>query len=201
MCRFCPCILQVMLSALITGACSPVAGEGLVEFYYHETLVIKQQGSPSLILLNGHADPVLYKSKAYLTAWKLDSIDQLNDYLTRQAEARIARPRGVDESRSSQFVVDGPTGATITVFGSQITWIPNGHASGNLSLERLKQPVKIAVLNQAFRSPFSENDFLTLAEHAKRHAIKEAKRRKELLHELRLRASEWRAPQNLNQEL
>lgn len=206
MCRIRWCPMQVTLLAIACISCNPVVCQeiiftdntrllnpgklrqgDIVGFEYNKTLVIKQDKTDFLILLNGHADPVLYGSKAYLTAWKMDSIEELNSCLSHQSDVLFAKPEGIDESKSVQVVLSAEQ-RNFSIFGVSFFWMPGGPESGSIGMTFLKHPVKVAILDQEVRfPPFGENDFVALDEYSAQYVREKAERLKKIERELERR--------------
>lgn len=162
-------VLQVAFLTSWACICNTSTSQEFLRFEYGKTLVINEEGTKELIVLNGHADPVLYTSKAYITAWKVDSLEQLAMYLRSQSKSFTDKPHEVDDAKSQQIIFETGRSNSFSVGDSQLTWSPSSQDSGNLDLSALRQPVRVAVLNQRQRFPeLGEKDFITPEEHLKR---------------------------------
>lgn len=175
-------LYRFLVPLIFCSAVDDAVGQVLISVDYSDTLVVKQHGSQALTVLTGHADPVIFGSKAYITLWNVDSIEQLNAYLRDQSETGIMKPLGVDERRSTNLVVDTSRQTSFSVFGSQVNWIPSGNRAATFDFSSLTEPIRVGLLNQMQRvPPFDEQDLVTVDEYVADYEARQKQRVKETL--------------------
>ena len=170
------CLRIALLVAVIVQA-KLVVAQALVGIQYGKHLIIKQNESNELLIISGHADPILYNSRAYLTVWKVESLEELNDIIREQSDFHYSPSSKILENMGLNVVVDFKKGSNITPFGANILWMPSDQESGTLDLSDLNQPIKLGILDQSVRIPTLKiSDLLSLDDYTTWYKSKKSER-------------------------
>lgn len=165
--------MVVLISSMELCAVWAQSDHKFFGFFYGSTIVIREVGAEELIVLTGNADPIRYTSRAYITAWKLDSIDELNRYLDLQRSMRFRKPTEIDDKKSAHFVVDLASESHFDCFGKRLGWIPNDSESGNIDASFVNGRIAVAELFEWRIQPaFSSKNFLSVDEYTKQFESK-----------------------------
>ena len=161
------CFGSTTLALLIL---SPARCQEFIRYEYGQTLVLQETQGGSLYVLSGHADPIMFTSKASFSIWRVESLDLLNQYLDAQREQR-SKPEGVDERMSKLLTATLETDdfrSLLKAFDLELGWLPGGTHSCQLEWYGGKG-VRVGLLNPNVRIPrFGRNQMLSIDEFNKK---------------------------------